>query len=54
MLSVDAFRELGLDALDVDSDIVLTQDGLIESLRIELTPAAARRIQLSPAGVPRL
>jgi hypothetical protein len=52
MLSVDAFRDLGLDALAVESDMVLAQDGRIASLRIELTPQAARSIQEAPGGGP--
>ncbi len=53
-LSVDVFRELGMDAVPVESDVVLTQDGHIQSLRIALTPQAARAIQAAPGVTARL
>jgi hypothetical protein len=49
-LSVDAFRQLQLESLEVKSEAVLAGDGRIEALTTVLTPAAARSIQLAPAG----
>jgi ketosteroid isomerase-like protein len=42
---VDAFRQLGTALVEVDSQIVLTDDGRIESLRTSLTPTGARALQ---------
>ena len=50
-LTLDAFRELGLEPLVVESDAVLASDGRIESLQMTLTPDSARRVQLAP-GLP--
>ena len=36
--SVDAYRDLGLEAIDIESDAVLAQDGRIRSLVSVLTP----------------
>ncbi len=52
--SVDAFRDLGLDAIDIDSDAVLAQDGHIQSLISVLTPEAARSLQSAPGAPTRL
>jgi ketosteroid isomerase-like protein len=42
---VDAFRQLGMAPVEVDSEIVLTDDGRIESLRTSFTPNGARALQ---------
>jgi hypothetical protein len=51
--SVDAFRQLGLEAVPIESDAVLGPDERIASLRTSLTPEAARSIQTAP-GTPAL
>ncbi|HEY0582874.1 MAG TPA: hypothetical protein VGE94_11880 [Chloroflexota bacterium] len=43
-MGVDALRQLGLDTVDVDSDITLAADGRITALIIVYTPGAARRL----------
>src|SRR5262249_42061202 len=48
----DAFRQLGLTSLAVESDAVLDDTGHIQSLRIELTPEAARSLQSAPTLEP--
>ncbi len=52
--SVDAFRDLGLDGIDIDSDAVLALNGRIQSLTSVLTPEAARSLQASPGGATSL
>lgn len=52
--SVDAFRDLGLDAIDIDSDAVLALNGRIQSLISVLTPEAARSLQAAPGGATSL
>ena len=47
-LSLDTFRELGLDSIEVKSDLVLAADGRITALTTVLSPAAARSVQLAP------
>jgi hypothetical protein len=53
-LSGDAFRELGLESIEVQSDAVLNSDRRIESLTTVFTPQAARSIQLPPGSEPRI
>jgi hypothetical protein len=48
--AVDAFRQLGLNAVDVESDALINADGQIAWLRTELTAESARRINLAPVG----
>jgi two-component SAPR family response regulator len=42
---LDACRQLGAALVEVDSEIVLTDDGRIDSLRTSLTPTGARALQ---------
>jgi ketosteroid isomerase-like protein len=46
--SLDAYRELGLDSVEIRSDVVLAADGRIASLTTVLSPAAARSVQIAP------
>jgi hypothetical protein len=50
-LAVDAFRELGLDRVELASDAVVDGDGRILSLTSVLTPEAARRLARAPMTV---
>jgi hypothetical protein len=50
VFSLDAFDNLGLGGVEVESNAVLAQDGRIESLTTVLTPHGARSLQLTPAG----
>jgi hypothetical protein len=52
--SVDAFRDLGLEVIDIDSDAVLSLNGRIQSLIGVLTPEAARSLQAAPGGATSL
>jgi hypothetical protein len=47
-LSTDGFRQLGLAAVEIESDVILADAGLIESLTTVLSPRSARAMQ----GVP--
>jgi hypothetical protein len=49
-LSVDAFRQIGLASVEVESDVVLDDGGRIESLTTVLTPRGARDIQSAPGA----
>jgi hypothetical protein len=49
-LSVDAFRQIGLASVEVESDVVLDEAGRIDSLTTVLTPRSARDIQSAPAA----
>jgi ketosteroid isomerase-like protein len=51
--SVDAFRQLGLESVEVKSNAVLAADGRITELTTVLSAAAARSIQLAPGGALR-
>jgi hypothetical protein len=44
-LSLDAFRQIGLASVEVESDVVLDETGRIDSLTTVLTPRSARDIQ---------
>jgi hypothetical protein len=46
-MGVDALRQLGLETVDVESDITLAADGRIDALIIVYTPGAARRLLAS-------
>jgi hypothetical protein len=48
--SVDAFRQLGLAAVEIESDAVMGDDGLIASLTTVLTPTGARMVQHAPGA----
>jgi len=52
LLAVDAYRQLGLAEVEVESDVVLARDSRISSLTTTLSPAAARSIQGAPAFEP--
>jgi hypothetical protein len=43
-LSIDTYRSLGLDQLELEADLVLDADGRIESFTTVLTPTAARHL----------
>ena len=45
---VDAFSQLGLAAVELESEAVLSEDGLIASLTTVLTPTSARMVQQAP------
>jgi hypothetical protein len=47
-LSVDAFRQIGLASVEVESDVVLDDSGRIDSLTTVLTPRSARDVQTAP------
>jgi hypothetical protein len=47
-LGVDAFRQLDLAAVEIESQAVLDEDGLIASLTTVLTPTGARMVQQAP------
>jgi hypothetical protein len=49
-LSVDAFRQIGLASVEVESDVVLDERGHIDSLTMVLTPHSARDIQSAPGS----
>ncbi len=49
-ISIDAFRQLGLDAVAVDCTAEFNSDGRVASLTMTLTPPAARSLQASPAS----
>jgi hypothetical protein len=50
-LSADAFRQLGLAAVEIESDVVLDETGFIDSFTTVLTPRSARAIQGAPEAV---
>jgi hypothetical protein len=52
LLAVDAYRQLGLAEVEVESDVVLAPDFRISSLTTTLSPDTARRIQGAPAFGP--
>ena len=41
-LSLDVFRNVGVERVDLDADVVLSHDELIDSLTTVLTPDSAR------------
>jgi len=49
---VDAYRQLGLAEVEVESDVVLGPDSRIGSLTTTLSPGAARHIQAAPESGP--
>jgi hypothetical protein len=49
LFAVDAYRQLGLAEVEVESDVVLDQSSQISSLTSTLSPDAARSIQCAPA-----
>lgn len=49
-LGADAFRQIGLASVEVESDVVLDDSGRIESLTTVLTPRSARGIQSAPGA----
>jgi hypothetical protein len=46
-MGIDTFRQLGMDALALDTDAVLADPQHVEALRISLTPASARALAAS-------
>ncbi|HEY1298616.1 MAG TPA: hypothetical protein VGJ60_36510 [Chloroflexota bacterium] len=54
MFSVDAYRQLGLTEVMIESDVVLDVDSRISSLSMTLSPDAARAIQGAPAVEPEV
>ena len=50
MLTADVFEQLGLGAIEIQSDAVLGDDLRIESLTTVLTPSSARRVQTAPGS----
>ena len=49
-LSMDAFRQIGLASVEVESDVVLDDAGRIDSLTTVFTPRGARDIQSAPGA----
>jgi hypothetical protein len=46
-MRIDAYRQLGINALTLDADAVLADPQHFEALRISLTPASARALAAS-------
>ncbi|HEV7666103.1 MAG TPA: hypothetical protein VGQ62_21400 [Chloroflexota bacterium] len=47
LLTLDSLRDVGLDAVEVESEVVLADDDRISSLTMTYTPTAARRLLAS-------